>query len=742
MENEDDEIAIQKIEYIINYMKDQNLASLSWKSLKSLLHSGSGITREDQEILQEIMGDSGPTYGKSNDEAILHDQSLHGENDMSIDNDIKDLGQDFQRSSLSPTTETTTPQKDANMNDLESIFMCFSIGSISHSTKSYMKSARKYKPSTDEKHSGNHTTPIAPSEPGKFSFSSPFNSKDFTFNSPWSAKSSENDVTKENLNESPFTSSIKTSTPTSSDPPKPFEEKSSPIEFCFEKKDSVETTTIGSSDVKASDTFDQPSTTTPPMTQEKFSFHIGKSSTSQTSTRANFSKKLAASKHRAKSKRSPSTSFPKADSSDSKTAFDMNNIDISEFVSFDVNASESAMKENAADPNIDWESPSMRSFMEDDQAPVELPTNTSDEYSVNKKMEAVAEMYRKQGRDFYAKEDYHSALSAFEKALQQAPLLWQPRIIVCGNRAATLMMLGRLTDAVDACNEAIKVDVNAAKIYCRKGRALIRLGHFSEATESFQIALEKASSPTIGQNIQQTENKKIFQEAIEHVNIVQTMSKLAMTIPMKEALKEYYNVLHLTDELLRTCTHHRPAQIARAKAMLKLRRYADAKDFIEDITVPLPFSMHKLYAHPVLFSNSSTINSIPSSANMLIWAEISSHISVNIMNVVHFMLAVGSEMAELYAIALKNQWYSRSHCTEVMTHIKNLYHELLHKLPSLSSSSNNTAPVIDPWNWVQLHITQIDKLASYKSRGDTFFRTNAFDAAIESYTQGLEVCIR
>ena len=54
-----------------------------------------------------------------------------------------------------------------------------------------------------------------------------------------------------------------------------------------------------------------------------------------------------------------------------------------------------------------------------------------------------AETFRREGGEFYSKEDYLKALASFEKSLHLGPKAWGNRPTVLGNRAATFMMLGR-----------------------------------------------------------------------------------------------------------------------------------------------------------------------------------------------------------------------------------------------------------------------------------------------------------
>jgi hypothetical protein len=49
------------------------------------------------------------------------------------------------------------------------------------------------------------------------------------------------------------------------------------------------------------------------------------------------------------------------------------------------------------------------------------------------------------------------------------------------------MMLHRYLEAADDCAAALKIDPTATKLHARRGRALLRLGNFAQADESFQV---------------------------------------------------------------------------------------------------------------------------------------------------------------------------------------------------------------------------------------------------------------
>jgi len=55
----------------------------------------------------------------------------------------------------------------------------------------------------------------------------------------------------------------------------------------------------------------------------------------------------------------------------------------------------------------------------------------------------MAEMYGKQGKDYYISGMYAKSVEFFDKALNISPNNWSGRAVMFGNRAASLLMLTR-----------------------------------------------------------------------------------------------------------------------------------------------------------------------------------------------------------------------------------------------------------------------------------------------------------
>jgi Tfp pilus assembly protein PilF len=89
-------------------------------------------------------------------------------------------------------------------------------------------------------------------------------------------------------------------------------------------------------------------------------------------------------------------------------------------------------------------------------------------------------------RTWLRNEDYHTDLSLWEDAVRQRPL--NPR--VHNNYGLALLNHGRVTEAIERCRQALKINPNFADARNNLGNALARRGRFDEAIAQYQKALQ------------------------------------------------------------------------------------------------------------------------------------------------------------------------------------------------------------------------------------------------------------
>uniref|UniRef100_A0A6N2NH41 Uncharacterized protein n=1 Tax=Salix viminalis TaxID=40686 RepID=A0A6N2NH41_SALVM len=89
------------------------------------------------------------------------------------------------------------------------------------------------------------------------------------------------------------------------------------------------------------------------------------------------------------------------------------------------------------------------------------------------------EELKKAGNEMYKKGCFGEALGLYDKAIASAP----GNAAYRSNRAAALMGLGRVVEAVKECEEAVRLDPNYWRAHQRLGALLIRLGQVGSANK-------------------------------------------------------------------------------------------------------------------------------------------------------------------------------------------------------------------------------------------------------------------
>jgi hypothetical protein len=113
-------------------------------------------------------------------------------------------------------------------------------------------------------------------------------------------------------------------------------------------------------------------------------------------------------------------------------------------------ASKAKESEKAKEDERNLEKEKFRAFFEKEKAKESnAKRQKADDEDETDQLTENAEMYRKCGSDLYGREEYDRALVSFDKSLKLGPKSWGNRATVLGNRAATLMMLGRYDGTLD-----------------------------------------------------------------------------------------------------------------------------------------------------------------------------------------------------------------------------------------------------------------------------------------------------
>jgi tetratricopeptide (TPR) repeat protein len=368
----------------------------------------------------------------------------------------------------------------------------------------------------------------------------------------------------------------------------------------------------------------------------------------------------------------------------------------------------------------------------------------------------LAEEYSRQGKELYASTQYERALEAYDTCLKFAPKNWLARATILGNRAAVSFMLGRYIECVNDCDDAYNLDGTLLKLLIRKGKSLIKLGHLAPAETTFQKILHLpsnaifAADPTGGVAYQQLldsvklEAKAGLRELEKLKAMIEkliNMDNLGATVKPENGTE----MLKIMENILKSAPNHRMTQITKCNLLLQMNKYQDCKEYIEKIIKTTSQSILFLYAHKM------GIFPLPlSSLNTLLeWKE-NNHsngtttIEVHLKIVVNFFLCIGSELAYLYLITLKNLPLNRISSAEMMTKVKELLTELEKILSSekpLSSSNQHNSGNDDnsSWLWVNKEIAKMNELISLKLTADNFFKQKIYQNALINYTNALKI---
>ena len=316
-----------------------------------------------------------------------------------------------------------------------------------------------------------------------------------------------------------------------------------------------------------------------------------------------------------------------------------------------------------------------------------------------------------------------------------APLGWIERATALGNRAAVLVMLHRFVEAVNDCDEALRLDSHMVKLLVRKGRALLRLGHFNPAEESFSRVLEfnvrdlltarEALDDDLLQNtVDSLENNK--SNAKLGLKDLHKLRELTSSLMASEGQMKHRDVLKAADDLMKLSPCYRIAHLSKAAAMCELLQFDEAKQFVEELTRRTDLFTQRLYAHP------SARLPCPRLLDLQ-WTECkaSRSLAADLSAIAQFVLCAGSELGRLYVRALKNVSFNRSYSADVMLKIASLLGAL--------GAALSTGDKAESWRWVSTELDKVQCLLSLKTSADEQFKGRQFKAALMKYTNCLKV---
>jgi tetratricopeptide (TPR) repeat protein len=290
-------------------------------------------------------------------------------------------------------------------------------------------------------------------------------------------------------------------------------------------------------------------------------------------------------------------------------------------------------------------------------------------------------------------------------------------------------------ESVDDCDDALRLDSTLIKLHIRKGKCLLRMGHWNAVEAAFTRALELSINeflPIVTPPMD-ADTQAAFEQTIDSVKMeakagLRDLEKLRNAVKeliTAEANMEWEKVLKISDDILRKSLVNRAAQISKAGAFNELNRFEEAKSFMEEITSKAAVSIQSLYAH------SKAILPCPNLVD-LVWEETkNSGLRVNIIGIKNMILCMGHDLGYIYLISLKNIKANRNFSAEVMM-------KILALLGELDSTIDNEEKK-ETWQWVVKEFSRLKELIEMKNTADQQFKAKSFVSALQTYTASLKV---
>lgn len=358
-----------------------------------------------------------------------------------------------------------------------------------------------------------------------------------------------------------------------------------------------------------------------------------------------------------------------------------------------------------------------------------MSQDSTDTAHSDKTLLHLAEEYSRQGKELYADGQYERSLEAYEKCLKFAPKNWLARGTILGNRAAVQFMLGRYIECVNDCDDALVSDSSLIKLFIRKGKSLIKLGHITNAEDAFQRIL--TSSFSSNGNVDATLLESVKLEAKAGLRELEKLNKAVDQLIHVEGKSEWSEVMKMADMILKVSPHHRMSQIAKANAFIQLNRHDEAKDFIERTTYSTYMTIAALYAH-----KGAIFPLPPSLRHLLEWKEsttVTGGIECHTATIINFFLCLGYELSNLYLQCLKNLSLNRYASAEMMNKIKYILQEIDTNHLSIQDKDEYG------WSFITKELSKLQELISLKQSADQLFKNKNFHHALVNYTNALKI---
>ncbi|KAI6072486.1 DnaJ-like protein subfamily C member 7 isoform X1 [Aix galericulata] len=184
--------------------------------------------------------------------------------------------------------------------------------------------------------------------------------------------------------------------------------------------------------------------------------------------------------------------------------------------------------------------------------------------SRSRRVDIEAESFKEQGNAYYAKKDYNEAYNYYTKAIDTCP----NNASYYGNRAATLMMLGRFREALGDAQQSVRLDDSFVRGHLREGKCHLSLGNAMAASRCFQRVLELDHKNTQAQ------------QELKNASTVLEYEKIAEVDFEK---RDFRKVVFCMDRALEFAPACHRFKILKAECLALLGRYPEAQSVASDI---------------------------------------------------------------------------------------------------------------------------------------------------------------
>lgn len=293
----------------------------------------------------------------------------------------------------------------------------------------------------------------------------------------------------------------------------------------------------------------------------------------------------------------------------------------------------------------------------------------------------------------------------------------------------------RFKEAVNDCEEALRLDKGMVKLQVRRGRALLRLGFLTPAEQAFQSVLTTTVRDLLSAREQLDVDLVANTQASldgnkSNANLgVKDAAKIRESVrvlTVMEGQSKFREALKACEDILKLSPYYRVAHVSKAAAMCELLQYDECKVFIDELTAQTHSSIQSMYAHP-----SAVFPSVAMSAVQ--WQGITGEKTVraDLPSTIQFLLCMGSELAAIYLTVLKNTSLNRSFSADIMSKLATMLRGLAAKLTAEELKAE--------WRWVQTESDKINCLLGLKTNADEKFRLRSFKPAVLAYSNALKV---